>query len=456
MTPLPADREAEQSCIAASILRFEAAQTVTEMLSAGDFWDQALGAAFEAIAECVKTNTRVNASIVAHGLRKHMDELEASALIQEATKALATPYGVEFWAEIVRTKAIQRRLIQAAANLHADAMAEDADVEQVISAHEASISAVRATTRFDDGATDAATVGEAVAERLEAFMANPRAIHGLQTGWAAIDLTLDGLQPQTLIGIGASTSVGKSLVCHNLIRQLAGRATDPEPVLIWTTEMSAAAVQWRLAWMEAGIDPQEIRRGGSMTREEKEAVWAAHATVCAWPVRYRYQGAPTIASIRAEVRRDKAKRGTKVFLFDHLGHISTAGRDTRERRTNAVRGLKEITMDEGICAVMTAHVNREGTKSGGWLGLTNFSDTSDIEKELDVGILITPCIDLGGSYEPIEDRRAKEILGIDGAGYMMWGCEKVRNGQPGMVPMRLDWRDGGGRFTSAQKKGIAS
>lgn len=451
---LPCDIEAEQSCIAAAIALPEAAQTVVEMLSPADFWDQPLAAACGAIAECVRTGTRVSSAIVIHAMSRHMDTIDAESALYAAQKALAIPQGVDYWARIVRDKAIARRLVQAATNLHAEANSGE-DMEAVIASHEAAIAAVRSTTRFDDTTTDAMEVGETVAERLEAFMLNPRAIHGVQTGWQALDLTLDGLQPQTLIGIGASTSVGKSLVCHNLIRQLAGRV-DPEPIELWTTEMSAASVQWRLAWMEAGIDPQEIRRGGSMTSEEKQQVWAAHSNVCSWPVRYRYQGAPTIASIRAEVRRDKAKRGTKVFLFDHLGHIVAGGRDTRERRTNAVRGLKEITMDEDICGIVTAHVNREGTKSGGWLGLTNFSDTSDIEKELDVGILITPCVDAGGAYEPIDDRSAKEILGRDGAGFLMWGCEKVRNGQPGYVPMRLDWATGGGRFSQAARKGIGA
>jgi len=452
---LPIDLEAEQSCIAAAIALPEAAQVVTEMLSPADFWDQPLAAACGAIAECVRTGTRVSSAIVIHAMSRHMEQIDAEAALYAAQRALSVPQGVEYWARIVRDKAIARRLVQAATNLHAEANSGE-DMEAVIASHEAAIAAVRSTTRFDEGATDADEVGARLEERLEAFMENPKAIHGITTGWASFDSHTDGLQPQTFVGIGAATSVGKSLICHNLLRQLSGRDHKPVPTLLFTTEMAAEQVQSRLVWMEAGIDPQQVKSRGGMTTGEKERVWAAQANVRSWPIRYRFHGGPTVDRIRSEARRDKARRGTQIVVVDHIGHVVAPGRDTKEKRTNAAQGLKQITMDEGVTIIATCHVNREGVKAGGWLSLWNFADTSDLEKEMDVAILGTPCMDMGQVYAPIEDRRAKDLIAEEGAGFLMLDIAKNRNGATGMVPMRLDWWTGGGRFSQAARKGIGA
>lgn len=449
---IPTDYEAEQSCVAASLQLEEAAQTCVELLTADDFWDEPLRAGFVAIAECVRTGTRPNSMIVSRAVAKVVgDTVEAAAILEAADRVLVTPYGVTFFAEIVRAKALARRLVSAAAALEMDACA-GTDMELVLASHEARIAAVRNVAQFDSLALDNRQLDKPIEERLEAFIANPRAIRGICTGWGQLDVQLDGLNPQTFILIGASTSVGKSLICHNLIRQLSGRS-EPEPTLLFTTEMSAEAVRWRLTWMEAGMDPQQVKNRGGMSREEQEQIWTGYATVASWPIRYRHDGSPSISSIAAEARRDAAKRGTKVVFVDHLGHVKADGRDTKERTTNVAKGLKRVTMDEGICLIATAHVNRQGTSSGTWLGLANFADSSDLEKEADVAILVTPCIDGGEAYLPIEDRRAKELIAQEGVGFQMFDIAKHRTGATGGMAQRLDWWQGGGRFTPAPRKG---
>lgn len=446
---IPSDPEAEESVVAASLVDQEAARTCCELLEGSDFWDERYGWAFDCIREVVTAGARPSVSVIAHMLsqKEQMDTLAGRELLDGAVRRLATPIGVDWWANIVRERAIARRCVQLATNFATDCAAADADLEQLIASHEAKLAAVRAGSRFDSGSTDAAEVAEQVAERLDRFISNPLAIRGQKTGWHKFDMTVDGLTPQRLMLIGAATSVGKSLICHNLIRQVSG-GENRIPTLLFSTEMSPAAVQWRMTWMEAGIDPQSVKRAGAMSKDDKERIWTAYATVGSWPVRYPKGGSPTPGRIAAEIRRDKAKRGTWLAFVDHIGHVVAGGRDTKERTTNAAKGLKQITMDEDVMVIASAHVNREGVKGGGWLEMSNLADSSDLEKEADDVLMVTPCFRNGDyQFEPLADAAARQIMAEEGAGFVMFGVEKNRNGVRDHIPMKLDWWTGGGRFT---------
>lgn len=450
--PLPIDREAEESCIAAAMSLHEAALTVVDMLTVGDLWDISLGHCLTAIRAVLDAGRRPDQMSVAHELmaKGQLDDIGGTVYLRHICDKLAYPQGVEFWANKVREMAIRRRLISAAHSLQSAAHHSEEPTESLIATHEAAIAQVRISASLDDSDQGA---DEAVAERIENFLANPRAIRGLRTGWGHVDMLTDGLTAESLWLIAMATSVGKSLALQNLIRKLS---LEGKPTLLFSTEMSAEAVRWRLAWMESGMDPMQIRERRIASDEEKQLIREAYARVREWPIRYRTRGGPTLQQIQSEVRRDKAKRGTEIVFVDHAGHVSAQGRDTKERMTKIAQGLKRVTMDEGVCVVAAAHVNREATKGVDWVRLINLADSSDLEKEADVVILGTPCEldEATGNDRALEDRAFKKVVSDTGRGRVMFDVAKSRPGTLGGAPMMLTWYDfyltGGGRFTVAK------
>jgi hypothetical protein len=134
------------------------------------------------------------------------------------------------------------------------------------------------------------------------------------------------------------------------------------------------------------------------------------------------------------VRAVAKGEGASMISFDVAGIPQQQG----SMRAFVVAGRARVTSDNAKLKPWRNLVSSEA--------MLAMRDHPLFEGEMDVAILGTPCMDMGQVYAPIEDRRAKDLIAEEGAGFLMLDIAKNRNGATGMVPMRLDWWTGGGRF----------
>jgi replicative DNA helicase len=122
------------------------------------------------------------------------------------------------------------------------------------------IDEMRAATRIAHTESDIRSLREAVGDvmREYAFSHENPGVSGIPTGWPRFDNRVGGYQPGDLVSWVARPNMGKT---YNLLRQASGAWQFGYNVMVVTMEMTIEQITRRLAAMQAGINPDYIRKG---------------------------------------------------------------------------------------------------------------------------------------------------------------------------------------------------
>lgn len=111
---MPHSLEAEQSVIGSMIMDRDAILTASEQLVKDDFYHQQYGILFETITELFNSGAPVDLITLQNRLREKNVPPEISSLeyVGDLVTTVPTSANVKYYAEIVKEKAVLRKLIQ--------------------------------------------------------------------------------------------------------------------------------------------------------------------------------------------------------------------------------------------------------------------------------------------------------------------------------------------------------
>ena len=98
-------------------------------------------------------------------------------------------------------------------------------------------------------------------DRLEQLYERGDAITGTPTGYLDLDQLLSGLQPSSLVVVGARPAMGKTSFALGHGRPRRPRGRQAAPVLFFSLEMSHLELTQRLLCAEARVDSTRVRNG---------------------------------------------------------------------------------------------------------------------------------------------------------------------------------------------------
>ena len=443
----PHDTEAEESVVAACLVDPGRIPVVANVLPDGRmFYHERCCHAFDAILRVyVREGAEaVNQVTVAHDLaaRDQLELVGGQTWFGEIIRRLTTSSGAEYYAGIVRESARRRSLLTIGSAAQQAAYREDEDVE---TAADRLVESLTTIGRSPAGNRGMSAVDILDRGGLEAAMYRrmnePRTLLGMSTGFPSLDFYLSGLQRGLVYVVAAETSVGKSLLAHNLVHHMA----DQHRFMVVTSEMGARAVGSRLLHLHAGFDGWAVRARGWATPEEHAAMEAAKA----WFERlgenlYVLEGRLSVSTIRMEARAYRSRGGLCVLVIDHMDHIRVPFR----KNSNRAEDIEEINAElhalavELDCAVIAvSHMNRNtqadrmGRLKGG----------SSKEQDADVVMFISPVQfdPTLGVFVPIPTTEALRRRGQDGHQTVEIDVAKNREGVTGPLYMTMSWNLGG-------------
>ena len=111
---LPHSVEAEQSVIGSMIMDKDAITTATEILDSEDFYRTQYGVLFQAMSDLYQEDKPVDVVTLSDKLKEKElpEELAGIEVITELLKIVPTSANVKYYADIVKEKAVLRRLIK--------------------------------------------------------------------------------------------------------------------------------------------------------------------------------------------------------------------------------------------------------------------------------------------------------------------------------------------------------
>ncbi len=237
----PHNLQAEESLLGAMLLSRDAIAAAVETCGPEDFYKPAHGHVFEAVCSLYGQGEPADPVTVADELRR-ADLLEAiggpATLISLQANTPATTNAARY-ARIVEEHALLRRLIGVAGEIAEMGYSLPDDISAAIDRAESMVFEV-AERRVTDTLKPLHDLLADSLDRLEALYDRGESITGVPTGFIDLDERLSGLQPSSLVIVGARPSYGQDGVRPRHGRPRGHGRPGPGPVLLTGDEPQRA------------------------------------------------------------------------------------------------------------------------------------------------------------------------------------------------------------------------
>lgn len=422
----PWSQEAEQAVLGAMIIDGDAALRGAELLDDNAFYREGHRRLFRALRTLVESRMVVDFVTLREELTRKGDlELAGgNAYLDELVNAVPTAANIEFHAKIVKDKAIQRRLIEAATNIITDVYDGKSSASELLDSAEGKIFAV-AQQRREEGFTRIKEMLWPTMERIESLQRGGTSITGVPSGFMHLDEMTTGFQPAELVIVAARPSMGKTAFCLNMATHAAAEGFG---TAIFSLEMSKDSLVQRMLCAEARVDSQGVRRGtlrdSDFTRLARAAGHLQNS-----PVWIDDTPALTLLEMRSKARRLKADNDLRLVVVDYLQLMrSPEYSDNRVQEISDIsRSLKQLARELEVPVIALSQLSRASETRGGERTplLSDLRDSGAIEQDADVVIFIhRPEM-----YKDLRDKAEQAGESLDGRASII--VAKHRNGPTG-------------------------
>ncbi|MGI5840419.1 MAG: replicative DNA helicase [bacterium] len=354
----PQNLEAEQSVLGAMLIEAEAIPKVMEILRSDDFYREAHSNILQAMARLFERGEAVDLVTVTEELRQQgqLENAGGAVYLASLANAVPTAANVEYYARIVEEKSVLRKLINTATAIVASGFEGKDDVEYLLDLAEQQIFGL-AQRRSLKSYASIKTVLMETFERIEHLYNNKGGVTGVPTGFKDLDMLTSGLQPSELIVVAARPSMGKTVLCLNIARNVA--VGNKIPVALFSLEMSRDQLAQRLLCADAGVDGQRLRTG-YLTEADWPKLSTALGRLSEAPIFIDDTPGATAIEIRAKARRIKAEHGLGLIIIDYLQLMNGNRRsENRQQEISEIsRSLKALARELNVPVVALSQLSR--------------------------------------------------------------------------------------------------
>lgn len=250
---LPHSAEAEQSVIGSMIMDKDAIIAASELLTGEDFYDQQNRILFETMVELFNESKPVDLITLQNRLKERDVPQQISSLefIRDLVASVPTSANIKYYAQIVKDKAVLRKLIKVTEEITNDCYLDKDKVDDILEKTEKQIFDIVQNKSTKD-ITDIKDVVLRSIDSIEAAAKNQGSVTGLATGYYDLDYKTAGLQNSDLILIAARPAMGKTAFALNIAEYVALKSNVP--TAIFALEMSQEQLVKRLLAMHSRVD----------------------------------------------------------------------------------------------------------------------------------------------------------------------------------------------------------
>ena len=256
-------QEAEQSVLGSLLLDEDAWDVVAETLQDVDFYRHEHRLIYRAMTEVREEKDQpIDIVTVAESLEEHgeIEKVGGRQYLSFLSNTIPSADNCRAYAEIVRERAQQRRLITVASEIIDRAYEpEGTDALTLVSDAENEIAKIAEGGRKNSGPEHVKAVVNKTKDEIRELLQRPEGLTGLPTGLIEIDNRTSGLQKSDLIIVAARPSMGKTTYAMNLVEN-ALRITQ-RPCLVFSMEMPSSSIVLRMVSSLGQVNQGSLRSG---------------------------------------------------------------------------------------------------------------------------------------------------------------------------------------------------
>ena len=425
---VPRNLEAERSVLGSLLLDAQTVGDVSQILRADDFYLPAHQRIYEALISVCDKKGHADVIAIEEELKKrgHLDESGGRDTLIDLAGSVFSSAGITFHAEIVREKAIQRRLLETCVEVQQLAYDSRLEAKQLLDLAEQKIFEIARLDVFGDAVAIASIMNDTF-ERIDKLRERQGRLTGVTSGFQDLDDLTAGLQPGELLVLAARPSMGKTTFALNIVERAASgdrsAGIAPASVALFSLEMSSQQIIQNMLCGKAQIDGQMLRKG-RITQEQYARLQQEAAALYESPIFIDDTPGISVTSLRAKARRLKQKHDISMIVIDYL-QLMTAGvrEESRQQEIATIsRSLKALARELKVPVVALAELNRDvEARDDHRPRMSDLRESGAIEQDADVIMLLHR----EEYYKPTEENRGiAEII-----------IAKQRNGPTGTVKL---------------------
>ncbi|MDP9398409.1 MAG: replicative DNA helicase [Actinomycetota bacterium] len=354
----PQDLPAEQSVLGGMLLSKDAIADVVELLRGNDFYRPAHELVYEAILDLYGRGEPADAVTVAAELTKRGEiaRVGGAPYLHTLISMVPTAAAAGYYAEIVRERAVLRRLVEAGTRIVQLGYGGDGEVDAIVDRAQAEIYGVT-ERRTSEDYVPLAAVMESTLDEIEAIGSRGGEMVGVPTGFADLDSLTNGLHSGQMVIVAARPAVGKSTMALDVARSAAIK--NQLTTCFFSLEMGRNEITMRLLSAEARV-PLHHMRTGTMTDDDWNRLARRMGEVSAAPLFIDDSPNMTMMEIRAKCRRLKQRHDLRLVIIDYL-QLMTSGKRVENRQQEVSefsRSLKLLAKELEVPVIALSQLNR--------------------------------------------------------------------------------------------------
>ena len=416
---MPQSIEAEMSVLGAMILDNEVISLVIPILNKLSFYKTAHQELYQVIVDVYDKGQPVDLVVLREELKKRslLEKVGGVEYLMELEEVVPTIGNVEYYANIVREKAIKRNLIEVAATIQKQSFEESTDTEQLLDASERAIFDIT-QKKFNTASTKLNEILKETFSRIENLHDRQSRLTGLSSGYYDLDDKTCGLQPSELIIFAARPSMGKTSLVLNIVEHVG--VVEKKPVVIFYLEMSAQQVAQNMLCSHARIDAHKLRMGFLDDKQWSDLSYGL-GSLSEAPIFIDDTPGLTVLEVRAKARRLKAQYDIQLVAVDYLQLMESSRGENRQQEISIIsRGLKSLARELKIPVIAVSQLNRSAeSREGHRPRMSDLRESGAIEQDADVIVLLHR----DNYYDPDKDNMAELNIA------------KQRNGPTGVIKL---------------------
>ena len=360
----PHSIEAEQSVLGGLLLDNGAWDRAGDLLRDSDFYRYEHKAIYAAIGALVNASKPADVITVFEQLQSHgkADECGGIAYLNALAQSVPSAANLRRYAEIVRERAILRKLIEASDEIATNAFnPQGRAVSQILDEAEGRIFKIgEEGSRSKQGFQSMDQLVVQLIDRVTELHENgAEEVTGVRTGFYDLDRMTAGLQGGDLIVLAARPSMGKTAFALNIAENVA--VQEGLPVAVFSMEMGASQLALRMVGSLGRIDQSHLRTG-KLGDDEWGRLSEAVDKLKNASVFIDETPALNSAELRARARRQARQCGKLgLIVVDYLQLMSGSSSSEENRATEIgeiSRGLKALAKELQCPVIALSQLNR--------------------------------------------------------------------------------------------------
>ena len=358
---IPHSLEAEKALIGGIFYDNEIFDEIQDLVRADDFYNSENSAIFQLMNKLHSESRGIDPVLVADEIKRSnfKNKEEIQEVLSEILEDITSSYNLLEYAELIKEKAMLRKLGNIGAKITEIAYREEGTADSIVDkAEEMVLNLSNKILKSEIINIGSLSVDELT--RLDEMRKNRDKILGIPTGFVDLDRMTGGLNNSDLIILAARPAMGKTAFALNLALNAANISN--KNVLIFSLEMPAQQLYQRLLAMESEIGQGKIKMG-NLTEDEWARMAFSMGNLSSKNIFVADLPNTNVLEIRSYARKMKSNDKLDLIVIDYLQLINgtrvSRGEFNRQQEVSDIsRALKGLARELNVPIIALSQLSR--------------------------------------------------------------------------------------------------